>query len=146
MPPAATADTRPLARNGLAVMLAVVILAGALAAEGRGGQIDARSIASLPSVCSTWQPPLRAADGAAAREPFALVLMRGERLPIGSLSAADLQLIDGIGPQRARALIAARRADALGSLEDADRLPGFGPQLVSRLAASVAFPGGRENR
>lgn len=75
-----------------------------------------------------------------------IVLMRGQRLPIASLTADDLRLIDGIGPQRARALIAARRLGALESVSDVDRLPGFGPQLMSRLAATVAFAGGRENR
>lgn len=75
-----------------------------------------------------------------------MVLMRGGRLPIATLSADDLRLVDGIGPQRARALIAARRAGGLGSLVDVDRLPGFGPQLASRLASRVVFANGMEER
>lgn len=141
MPPGATAEARRVVRNGLAVLLAAVVATGLLAGGGRTGPPSRRAGGR-----STWLPPLRAASRVEGREPAAAVLMRGGRLPIASLSADDFRLIDGIGPQRARALIAARRAGGLGSLADVDRLPGFGPQLASRLASSVVFANGMEER
>ncbi len=141
MPPDGTAEAGPVVRNGLAVLLAAMAAAGLLAGGGTAAPPPAGAGGR-----STWLPPLHAASRIDGREPAAVVLMRGRRLPIASLSADDLRLIDGIGPQRARALIAARRAGGLGTLAEVDRLPGFGPHLSSRLGSSVVFTGGMEER
>lgn len=146
MPSGAVAETASVIRNGLAALLAGVVAVATLAGglgEGAGGGGSERASALAHT---TWQPPLRAADHVALGDQAALALMRGERLAFRSLAAGDLRLIDGIGPRRARELLAARRAGALQSVADVDRLPGFGPRLVSRLAGAVAFAGEREDR
>ena len=147
MLPGDMAETHTVIRNGLAALLSGVLvtatLAGAIGESGSDGRgtPPSRSVAS-----TTWQPSLRAAEPAPGGQHAALALMRGERLSLRSMAADDLRLVDGIGPRRARELIAARRAGALESVADVDRLPGFGPRLVSRLAGAVAFAGDREDR
>lgn len=146
MPPDETAEIWSVARSGLAVLLAAVIVVAVAMGMARGDTAGSSGSEHSARARSNWRPRLDVAGPHATGEPAAIVLMRGGRLSLGSLDADDLRLIDGIGPQRARALVAARRAGALRTLTDADRLPGFGPQLVSRLAASLAFAGGGEEQ
>src|SRR5262245_17282992 len=50
-----------------------------------------------------------------------------------------LRLLPGVGPARAAAVVADReRLGPLPSLEDLERVPGFGPKTVASLAAAGA--------
>jgi len=109
------------------------------------------SLLALIALAVTRPPRVTRPDPAASTislaragsETSAARLMSGGRLDARRASLRDFQLIDGVGPRRARELVAARSHDALHGLDDADRLQGFGPALLSRLDRAVAFPEGK---
>jgi hypothetical protein len=70
--------------------------------------------------------------------PMAARLLRslGLALPINALSEADLTLLDGVGPARAKALWAARPYVDAGDLM---RARGIGPKRARALAPAVRF-------
>ena len=122
-------------RNGLAALL-VLVAATAVARAGRRGE------GALPPAA---EPPPCAVTEREAPRDAARALMCGDRLDFRKATLADLLLLDGIGPRRARALLAARRAGSLQHVSDADRMPGFGPALVWRLDRDLAFGGAPED-
>lgn len=69
-------------------------------------------------------------------------LLYGERIDVNREPAAVLELIPGIGQQRAAAIVA-RRPHC--DLADLDRVPGIGPVLLAALARSVSFADSREH-
>lgn len=52
---------------------------------------------------------------------------------INSATAAELEAVPGLGPERARAIASGRRAGPYRTLEDLDRVPGIGPTTIKRL-------------
>ncbi|MEZ6235673.1 MAG: ComEA family DNA-binding protein [Phycisphaerales bacterium] len=59
-----------------------------------------------------------------------------QMIDINTASAAELELLPGIGPSRARAIVEDRRANgAFRSVDDLDRVPGIGSATVDGLRA-----------
>lgn len=65
-------------------------------------------------------------------------------LPLNRASAEDLELLPGIGPVRAAAIVAYReRHGPFGDPADLQRVHGIGPRTAARLAGEL-FSGGRD--
>ena len=86
------------------------------------------------------------------RLPAATALLCGGRIDVNRATEAELALLPGIGPARAKAIAASRRADGpFRDVEDLDRVPGIGAKTVERLRAwieadGVARPTGESGR
>ena len=64
----------------------------------------------------------------------------GRCLNLNLATAQELDLLPGIGPRRAQAIIRLRsERDGLGSLKDLKDLPGWGPHLAEKLRPLVCF-------
>lgn len=62
------------------------------------------------------------------------------RLDLNRASAAELEVLPGIGPRRAEALVLARlRGGPFLAVEDLLRIDGFGPEMLRRLRPHVRF-------
>lgn len=75
-------------------------------------------------------------------EPFLLSPPRSptapDRLDLNSATKEELERLPGVGPARARAILAYRDRDGpFAEPMDLDRVPGIGPGLARRLAALV---------
>jgi hypothetical protein len=68
-------------------------------------------------------------------------LLFGQTLDLNRASARSLEVLPGIGPRRAAAIVLERQARRFDSIEGLRRVPGIGPRTVSRLAGWVAVPG-----
>ena len=69
-----------------------------------------------------------------------LVHMVSWRVDVNRASVAELQVLPGIGPGRAEALVLERiRGGIFAGLEDIGRVRGFGAVALDRLAPHVAF-------
>lgn len=63
-----------------------------------------------------------------------LRLLQGLGLDLNRVSAADLELLEGIGPTKARAIIEHRAAHGrFGSVDDLLQVDGIGPKTLERL-------------
>ncbi len=63
------------------------------------------------------------------------------RIPLNSASQADLERLPGIGPTRAKAILAYRQGHGpFASVSDLEKVPGLPRRLVAQLAAQVAVP------
>ena len=58
----------------------------------------------------------------------------GVPLSLERASAADLELLPDIGPERARAIVAERERGGFASVDALDRVPGIGPATLRKLA------------
>ena len=77
-----------------------------------------------PGTSGSYDPP----PGAPAGTP----------VDLNSASLADLVALPGIGPERARAVLAYRRSHgSFAAVSDLGEVPGFSRRLVARLAALV---------
>lgn len=66
-------------------------------------------------------------------------LMLGLPLDLNRVSAEDLQLIDGIGPSLANAIVEYRaRAGSFRSVHELDRVNGIGPKVRAKISPYVA--------
>jgi len=65
-------------------------------------------------------------------------LLFGEPLDLNRASAADLEVLPGIGPARAAAIVAERERGDFESVNDLRAVPGIGPRTVAGLAGWVA--------
>jgi competence protein ComEA len=61
-------------------------------------------------------------------------LLFGERLDVNRADAASLEVLPGIGPARAAAIVRERCRGAYGSVAELTRVPGIGVKTVARLA------------
>ena len=83
------------------------------------------------AVRATWR-------GVAPAAP--LVQVVPWRVDVNRASVAELQVLPGIGPGRAEALVLERiRGGFFRGLEDLGRVRGFGAMVLGRLAPHVAF-------
>jgi competence ComEA-like helix-hairpin-helix protein len=64
-------------------------------------------------------------------------LLFGEPLDLNRASAADLEVLPGIGPARAGAIVAERERRAFESVDDLRAVSGVGPRTVAGLAGWV---------
>ena len=72
--------------------------------------------------------------------PQGQLFLLGRRLDLNLATAQELDLLPGIGPRRAQAIIRLRsERGGLGSLEDLQALPGWGPLLAEKLRPLVCF-------
>jgi hypothetical protein len=68
-----------------------------------------------------------------ARRLFAL------RIDPNRADAATLEVLPGIGPARAAAIVRARSVRPFSSVEELTRVDGIGPGILGRIRASVGF-------
>jgi len=133
------ADTSANASIGPACRVPVAIVDGDGERLGCGDEPDLRAC-----------PPLAAGDrvrqsgGTCLREPGGMSagarLIVGEKLDLNRASAQDLELLDGIGPHLAAAIVAARaQRGRFSSLAELDQVPGIGPVLLGKLGAEVTI-------
>ncbi len=64
-------------------------------------------------------------------------LLWGERLDLHRASAADLEVLPGIGPARAAAIVEARCRRPFADPADLERVHGIGPRTTARLVRRV---------
>jgi competence ComEA-like helix-hairpin-helix protein len=64
-------------------------------------------------------------------------LLFGEPLDLNRASAADLDVLPGIGPARAAAIVAERERRPFGTVDDLRAVPGIGPRTVAGLTGWV---------
>ena len=76
------------------------------------------------------------AGGAPVRGPARLVL--GQRLDPNTADPASLEVLPGIGPARAEAIVAARCRRRFASAGDLERVPGIGPRSRASLEPWLA--------
>jgi competence protein ComEA len=66
---------------------------------------------------------------------------KGALVRINSASVPELDALPGIGPSRAKAIIAYRQANGpFASMKDLEKVPGLTPSLVRKLAPQVIVP------
>jgi competence protein ComEA len=62
-------------------------------------------------------------------------------LDLNTASEATLQTLPGIGPAKARAIVAYREAHGpFANVQALERVPGFGPALVAKVIAALGVP------
>jgi competence protein ComEA len=111
------------ARRGVEPGRDPVPIQGTMEAPGRGGQ---------PVV---WEPRKRGRSGAAG-DPVSEV-----KIHLNSASQNDLERLPGIGPTRARAILAYRQSNGpFASVADLSKVPGMPRRLVTQLAPQVVIP------
>lgn len=87
-------------------------------------------------------PPVVLDTGrAAGRRGGSTGASAGRRIPLNSASQAELERLPGIGPTRAKAILAYRQSHGpFASVEELEKVPGIPRRLVVQLAAQVAVP------
>lgn len=79
------------------------------------------------------------AEGVATEEEASRPLERGERIDPNLASEAQLRRLPGIGPSRARAIIAAREEARFRAAGDLLRVPGVGETILARIAPHLSL-------
>jgi len=74
--------------------------------------------------------------GRALRGPARLLF--GQRIDPNRADAATLEVLPGIGPSRAAAIVAARSERPFERVDDLGRVPGIGPVTLARIRALLA--------
>lgn len=65
----------------------------------------------------------------------------GARVRVNAASERELEALRGIGPTKAKAIVAYRQANGpFASVSDLEKVPGLSPALVKRLASQVIVP------
>ena len=83
--------------------------------------------------------PADGAAPAALRGPARVLF--GQALDLNTSDPLTLQVLPGIGPRRAAAIVEARSAEPLRAVSDLQRVHGIGPRTVERLAGWVEVGG-----
>ena len=68
-------------------------------------------------------------------------LLFGAALDPNRANAATLEVLPGIGPARAAAIVATRCKHAFAAVSDLRRVPGIGPHTLKRIAPALAITG-----
>jgi competence protein ComEA len=120
-----------LAAGALLAAIAFAPDAGLEAACPRPAELAARGEHSVVVGCGAGAP------AASLRGPSRLLF--GLRLDPNRADPASLQVLPGIGPARARAIVAERRRRPFASVAELARVPGVGPRSAARLQAWLAI-------
>ena len=131
-PPASARD-----RASAALLLSLALLYGALPdvpVLHAGCEFPSESVAldSLTSVVSCDPNTLA---GPALRGPVRLLF--GQSLDLNHASARTLEVLPGIGPKRAAAIVEARSGRPFERVSDLRRISGIGPRTIAGLAGRV---------
>lgn len=136
------ANTQPDWTTGPAKLVAVVCLGGACMV-GLAWSIATRepgaARAGVP-LAAMQAPPVGDAGGAAPAGDAVPRVSIARRININTASAAELELLPGVGPAIAQRIVEFR--DDRGpfrSLNDLDRVSGIGPRLIERLRDKVTL-------
>ncbi len=120
-----------------AAVVLVLLLAWVVGASGRGRAEPCRNPGEVAAEAG-WTTEVRCelnGPGSALsglRGP--VLLLFGQPLDLNEADAQALEVLPGIGPSRARAIVAARSEGPFGSLAELESIPGIGPVTVARLA------------
>lgn len=121
---------RPLAQLALGLAAGLFLLS--LRAPGAVPQgcptpreLAARGAVSAAATC------IGDAGGRRLRGPARLLF--GQRLDLNRARAATLEVLPGIGPARAAAIVAERAQRPFASVDELRRVPGIGPHTLARL-------------
>ncbi len=89
--------------------------------------------------CALVSGPAREAAACSCRAlPAALRDLRGLPLPLNLAAPADLEILPGIGPRRASAIVADRGARGpFARVADLERVAGIGPATLRRLGSRL---------
>lgn len=120
-----------------ALLLSLALLYGALPGvrgAHAGCEFPSESVAldSLTSVVSCDPENLA---GPPLRGPVRLLF--GQRLDLNRASARTLEVLPGIGPRRAAAIVDARSKRLFERVSDLRRISGIGPRTIAGLAGRV---------
>jgi competence protein ComEA len=128
-----------LTRRSIGALGAISAALGLAALAGQPARMPA-----APAPISAPQPHRPEAQASTA----ALQALRdGRRLDLNHASAADLELLPGIGPSLARRIVEDRSAHgAFGSIDALRRVHGIGPRTIERLRALVQIEAGTQGR
>jgi hypothetical protein len=131
LPPDAWAGASLVGR-GLAAWL---LLIGLWSTGGTGGGERARCDSPRPALTREAAISVIRCGGADRHEALSgpVRLLFGATLDVNREDAAALQVLPGIGPGRAAAIIGTRAVRRFERLEDLARVPGIGPRTVARL-------------
>jgi competence protein ComEA len=133
-------DSGPEGGAGRAVpLLALGLLALALAQGREAGSLprclapreaSARAGHSVTVRCGEG-PASRAELGTEVRGPARILF--GQRLDLGTIDAATLEVLPGVGPSLAAAILRARDENGVRDPADLARVPGIGARRAARL-------------
>jgi competence protein ComEA len=107
------------------------------------------ALASLPPRTPSTAVPIAAPHRAPASASSAALeaLRDGRRIDLNHASAADLELLPGIGPSLAQRIVADRNAHgAFDSVAALQRVHGIGPRTIARLQTLVQVEAGAQGR
>lgn len=101
------------------------------------------AMASVALASHARDEPPRAPPPPAPERPATRALREGERLPLDRASAADLELLPGVGPTTAARIIESRATDGpFRTVDELARVKGIGPRTVERLRPFLAVGSG----
>ncbi len=83
------------------------------------------------------------AGGAALRGPVRLLF--GQPIDPNRADAETLEVLPGIGPSRAAAIVAARASRPYASVAELSRVPGIGPVTLARISPHLAVGASRSD-
>jgi competence protein ComEA len=94
-----------------------------------------------PAALGSPEAPALGCEGGPGRLPAALALLSGRGLDPGVAGARELELLPGIGPARAAAIVAARERRPTCRAEDLLEAHGIGPHTLAGLRGLLSFGG-----
>ena len=122
--------------TGPAKLVAVVVLGGACL-FGLAWSIMTRQPGSARVGVAVSAPPPRDVTPASQTLPPSPI---ARRVNLNTATAAELELLPGIGPALAQRIVADREyRGPFRSLNDLDRVSGIGPRLIERLRDKVTI-------
>ena len=137
--PAGPDNPRMLGRRSIGALGAI---SAALGLAALAGQPPRTPVAPPPSSAPQQHRPQAQASTGALQ-----ALRDGRRIDLNRASAADLELLPGIGPSLAQRIVEDRGTHgAFGSIDALRRVHGIGPRTIERLRALVQIEAGAQGR